>query len=376
MNIPRKSLLVLLAVLVTGCGTQGPSTTKTSQGSSSAPSAYTSSEINSVDPGSPTPERTPAFALVDQFGQPVSLKQFRGRVVLLSFDDDECTTICPLTDQIQILAKAALGKASSQLVLLGVNANPLHPTVADVRAYSEAHGLMNRWLFLTGSVPELQAVWKAFGIAVQVKNGQIDHTPALFLIDPKGRERRVFLTSADYGVVPLEAQTVAKAASTLIPGHPKPRTLPRALGLPLKGPDETITLPSLIGGAPSTLRPSSSRLLVFFASWAPEAGGGFRSLEVYEGEAIRGGLPRVVAVDVAPTEPSLTKPRAFVASISPSPSFPVAVDASGRVADAYRVKDIPWLVLVKGGKIVWHHDGWLPASVLAGDVARALGSGP
>ena len=37
------------------------------------------------------------FRLRNQFGQPMSLSQFRGKVVMLAFEDSECTTICPLT---------------------------------------------------------------------------------------------------------------------------------------------------------------------------------------------------------------------------------------------------------------------------------------
>ncbi len=39
----------------------------------------------------------------------MSLSQFRGRVVLLSFEDSECTTVCPLTTQSMVLAKELLG---------------------------------------------------------------------------------------------------------------------------------------------------------------------------------------------------------------------------------------------------------------------------
>ena len=39
----------------------------------------------------------PSFTLTDQFGKRVSLRSLRGKVVVLSFNDPECTTICPLT---------------------------------------------------------------------------------------------------------------------------------------------------------------------------------------------------------------------------------------------------------------------------------------
>ena len=47
----------------------------------------------------------PDFRLDNQFGQPMSLSQFRGKVVMLAFDDSECTTVCPLTTQSMVEAK-------------------------------------------------------------------------------------------------------------------------------------------------------------------------------------------------------------------------------------------------------------------------------
>ncbi|HEY6275730.1 MAG TPA: hypothetical protein VIX86_05315, partial [Streptosporangiaceae bacterium] len=68
--------------------------------------------------------------------------------------------------------------AGSKVQLLGVDANPRATSVADVLAYSRAHGMVNQWDFLTGPLAQLQAVWRAYHIAVQIQAGQIDHTPA------------------------------------------------------------------------------------------------------------------------------------------------------------------------------------------------------
>jgi cytochrome oxidase Cu insertion factor (SCO1/SenC/PrrC family) len=54
----------------------------------------------------------------------VSLRSFRGRVVILAFDDSERTTVCPLTTTAMVDAKAMLGPASSRVQLLGIDANP------------------------------------------------------------------------------------------------------------------------------------------------------------------------------------------------------------------------------------------------------------
>ena len=83
--------------------------------------------------------KAPDIKLVNQFGQPMSLSQFRGRVVILAFSDSECTTVCPLTTQSMVMAKELLGKAGDSVQLLGVDANPTATKVSDVMAYSRAH---------------------------------------------------------------------------------------------------------------------------------------------------------------------------------------------------------------------------------------------
>src|SRR5438067_7576492 len=50
-----------------------------------------------LDPGTALHRPAPNFMLSDQFGRPVSLSSYRGKVVILSFDDSRCTTVCPLT---------------------------------------------------------------------------------------------------------------------------------------------------------------------------------------------------------------------------------------------------------------------------------------
>ena len=83
-------------------------------------------------PGRRSPAPAPDFTLGDQFGQPVSLHSFRGKVVILAFNDSECTTICPLTTTAMLDAKAMLGAAGSRVQLLGVDANPKATSVEDV----------------------------------------------------------------------------------------------------------------------------------------------------------------------------------------------------------------------------------------------------
>jgi cytochrome oxidase Cu insertion factor (SCO1/SenC/PrrC family) len=207
------------AVLLAGCaassGTAASSTDANPQSAAAMgnPNLDTGTAMNGIT--------APDLHLVNQFGQPMSLSQFRGKVVLLSFEDSECTTVCPLTTQSMVWAKELLGAAGDNVQLLGVDANPTATSVADVMSYSRAHGMVNQWDFLTGSVPQLKAAWKAYDIAVQIEQGQIDHTPALFVIDQRGREQKLYLTQMAYSSIGQSAQVLADEVSSLLPSHPQ-----------------------------------------------------------------------------------------------------------------------------------------------------------
>ena len=358
-------LLALAAAAVAGCGSAS-----SGNGSGQHATANPNLDPGTALGGTPAPD----FSLTNQFGQRISLSAFRGKVVILAFTDSQCTTVCPLTTQSMLAAKDLLGRAGDQVELVGIDANPSATSVSDVLAYSRSHGLVNQWNFLTGTLPELTAVWKRYGIAVQITNGQIDHTPALFVIDPRGREQKVYLTTMAYATIPQAAELLAKEASGLLPGHPalaSTQSLAYVAGL---SPGRPVTLPALPSGS-LTLGPGKPHLVVFFATWLSETSDlrtQLLGLSQYARAAPAAGLPSLVAVDEETTEPSLTAVRSYVASLGGSLGFPVALDQTGRVADGYGVQDQPWYELTNStGKIIWKHDGWLSVSELTTAVKGA-----
>ena len=320
-----------------------------------------------VDPGTNLGGvKAPGFTLVDQFGRTVSLSQFRGKVVVMAFVDSACTTVCPLTTESMKLALGMLGPASARVQLLGVNANPQHLSIADVAAYSSAHGLSRNWLFLTGTQPAVASVWHDYGIYVKIVKGALDHTPALYVIDPQGKERVLFMTSMHYAGVGQEAYVLARAVARLLPGRVAVRPLgaPKALST-----TRLIKLPSPSGGQVS-LSPSAPHLTVFIASWAPDVEAQLAALSAYTKLP---GLPPLAAVDVADTEPSPQALQSVLSADAGEIAYPVGVDRTGAVADAYGAQDVPWFTLTgAGGKILWTHDGWLGVPALAAAVQAHL----
>lgn len=334
-----------------------------------------------LDPGTRLPNvSAPDFTLTDQFDRPVSLSSFRGKVVMLAFNDAECTTICPLTTTAMVDAKRMLGSAGSKVALLGVDANPAATSVRDVRSYSELHGMTHSWEFVTGTPTQLKRVWRAYHIAVAIQAGQIDHTPALFMISPSGRLARLYLTQMSYASVDQEAQILAGAASKLLPGHPAVHSDLSYKSVSSVTPAQSTQLPLVGGHGSLKLGPGSPRLLLFFASWDQEVmdlKAHLTQLNAYANRARSGRLPQLVAVDEGTVEPNATALPHLLAQLHAPLRYPVAVDASGRVADGYGVQDEPWMVLVsRAGTPLWYQDlataGWPGDSALVTQIRAAF----
>jgi cytochrome oxidase Cu insertion factor (SCO1/SenC/PrrC family) len=319
-----------------------------------------------LDPGARLNAAAPDFTLTDQFGKRVSLRSLRGKVVVLSFNDPKCTTICPLTTTALLHAKQLLGPAASQVALVGVGANPEATQVKWVRDYSRVHGMLHQWRFLTGSLAELRRVWRAYYIEAAVMNGAVDHTPATYVISPQGRESRLYQTAMAYSSVNQFGYELAQSIAALLPGHRRLRGTQYLTEPALQGPRDPVTLPREGGGSVRLGPGSGPHLVLFFDTWETEVtdlSAQLEALNRYQAMAKREGLPPLVAIDEAGVEASPQALPRFLRSLPHPLSYPVAVDRTGTVADGYRVQDSPWLELVSSkGHFLFYEDlavkGW------------------
>jgi len=157
----------------------------------------------------------PPFALTDQDGRQVSLASLHGKVVLLTFLDPVCTSDCPLIAQEFRQADQVLGARSRGVELVAIVANPLYHTVAYTRAFDEQERMttLPNWLYLTGSLAQLQQVWKNYAIAAQILpgGGMIAHSDVAYAIDAHGRTR----TELDFDPGPGTASSESSFAVEL-----------------------------------------------------------------------------------------------------------------------------------------------------------------
>jgi cytochrome oxidase Cu insertion factor (SCO1/SenC/PrrC family) len=330
---------------------------ETPSGSLSASPATTNPQL---DPGARLSAVAPTFTLTDQFDKRVSLRSLRGKVVVLTFNDPKCTTICPLTTTALLRAKKLLGPAASRVDLIGVGANPDATEVKWVRAYSRAHGMLHKWHFLTGSLPQLRRVWRAYHIEAAVVSGSVDHTPATYVIGANGRESRLYETAMAYSSVDQLGYELAQSIAALLPGRPHVRDKEPSAQPVLYGPRDPVTLPRAGGGLVRLGPGSGAHIVLFFDSWETEVTDLSKQLEAlnrYQAAAQRNGLPPLVAIDEAGVEASPQALPRFLRSLHHPLSYPVAVDHNGSVADGYRVQDSPWLELISAkGRFLFYED--------------------
>jgi protein SCO1/2 len=125
------------------------------------------------------------FRLRDETGRAVSLRDLRGRVVVLTFLYSTCRDTCPLTAT-QI--RGALDDLERPVPALAVSVDPANDTPERARRFLFRRGLGDgRMRFLLGSREQLAPVWRDYGIRPQ--GAGFEHSAYVLLIDRRGRQR-------------------------------------------------------------------------------------------------------------------------------------------------------------------------------------------
>jgi cytochrome oxidase Cu insertion factor (SCO1/SenC/PrrC family) len=151
----------------------------------------------------------PGFTLTDQYGRTVSLSSLRGKVVLFTGLDPVCTSDCPLIGQYFRQAARLLGADAGRVELVAVVLNPNYTSLGAVQAFDRQDGLnkVPNWLYLTGTLAQLKAVWHAYGlVAEDVPAGaMVLHNEQAYVIDAAGHVRLEFGTDPGPGTAATQS---------------------------------------------------------------------------------------------------------------------------------------------------------------------------
>ena len=130
----------------------------------------------------------PLFNLHNQFGQPVSLSDYHGEIVLLSFIYTKCTDICPIVTKKFRDVHSLLGKDIQSTALIIITVDPEHDTINSIYDYSKQWEMLNKWQFLTGTRENLSSIWKAYYIDPVTDNKGSDRNTSGKQIQENGTE--------------------------------------------------------------------------------------------------------------------------------------------------------------------------------------------
>jgi protein SCO1/2 len=179
-------VLALIAVL-SASGTKGSSASTASQASSGPESGFDGAAF-------PVAVSAPRFTLSDQYGHRVSLSEYRGRVVILTFLYSTCGDTCVVIAQQIRGALDELGEEHRRLpAVLIVSADPAADSAAHVRSFLSEASLNGRVQYLTGSLSQLRPIWHAYSVKPASVGARLfDEYAPVYLLDPLGRKRVLF----------------------------------------------------------------------------------------------------------------------------------------------------------------------------------------
>ncbi|MEX0734667.1 MAG: SCO family protein [Steroidobacteraceae bacterium] len=166
-----------------------------------------------------TPRPLPAFALVDHAGEAYERERLRGRWTFLFFGFVNCPDVCPTT-------LATLADARRSVMDLPPGERP-DVVLASVDPARDRPEVLARYVGhfdpsftgITGSAESIEALTRDLGVAVIVgpaaADGSytVDHSAAIFLIDPEARLTAVFGT-------PHESAAIARDYRRIVAARP------------------------------------------------------------------------------------------------------------------------------------------------------------
>jgi protein SCO1 len=139
--------------------------------------------------------QAPVIDLRNYQGQRVTLGQYRGKAVLVTFLYANCPDICPLIASNLRVALNLLGAKASRVQVIAVSVDPRGDTPAAVARFVRVHEMTGRMQYLIGSARELSRTWAAWSVGSTRDVGQPDlvsHSALVYGISASGKLTTVY----------------------------------------------------------------------------------------------------------------------------------------------------------------------------------------
>jgi protein SCO1/2 len=135
------------------------------------------------------------FQLVDQNGKPTTEAVLKGQWNAVFFGFTYCPDVCPGTLQALAAASDQLGPKAKDLQIVFISVDPGRDNPQQVKDFLSGDNLPKNIVGLTGTPQQVAAAAKAYRVYYKaVGDGpgySVDHSTAIYLMDPKGRFDKV-----------------------------------------------------------------------------------------------------------------------------------------------------------------------------------------
>jgi len=155
MSKPGPTLLVVMLLLIPGC-----------LGEVESDEFYG----DDIDP----PISVDEFVLLDENDQYVTMSQFEGKVVVVTFLFTRCPDICPIVSaNLAFIAEQLGDQHGSEVQILTITVDPWTDNSSILEEYSTSRDLA--WPHLTGTVEDLEPVWLNFDVGLTTYDTDVDN---------------------------------------------------------------------------------------------------------------------------------------------------------------------------------------------------------
>jgi protein SCO1 len=149
-----------------------------------------------LEPPLPKIAPAPEFALTSQDGARVTLAEFRGKVIAVTFIFTLCTATCPVLTPMMSFVQDQLGSDfGAKIAFVSITVDPERDRPQVLKEYAQAFGAnLAGWSFLTGAPAVIQDVTRRYGVfASETTNGDMEHTFLTSIVDRHGILRVQYL---------------------------------------------------------------------------------------------------------------------------------------------------------------------------------------
>lgn len=153
-------------------------------------------EVEPLKPG----DRMPAYTFTNELHRAVSLGQFKGQVVALTFIYTRCPypTFCPRQcrqfAEASALLRQKLPGPEKRWHLLSLSFDPGYDTPVVLQEYARRYDYdPSHWSFLTGAMIDIDAITEQFGVIFARDGEGWSHNVRTVVIDPAGIIRKIYV---------------------------------------------------------------------------------------------------------------------------------------------------------------------------------------